>query len=168
MDCPIKTQENTDWLLDYAAGRLAGERAAQIELHVESCQACAHFVEAQQTVWSALDHWEPDPVSMDFDRRLYHAIDQARSASVLSRMLRRVFGPLQPLWRPAIPLAAACLLIVAGVMLHAPQAAIAPADSQVRVERIEPEQVERTLDDMQMLRELVGTPNQEGRPSKSM
>jgi len=168
MDCPIKTQENTEWLLDYAAGRLRGERAAELGRHVETCNDCAGFVAAQQVVWNALDQWEPEPVSLDFDRRLYRSIDEARPASGLSRMLRRLFGPLQPLWRPVVPLAAACLLIVAGVMLHVPQAMIAPADGTARVEKIDPEQLERTLDDMQMLRELAVTPEQGDNSSKSM
>src|SRR6266481_818274 len=120
MDCPIKTQENTDWLLDYAAGRLRGECAVQFARHVETCGDCAGFVSAQQVVWTALDQWEPDAVSIDFDRRLYRTIDEARPSSGLPRVLRRVFHPLQPLWRPVVPVAAACLLIVAGVMLHAP------------------------------------------------
>ena len=168
MDCPIKTQENTDWLLDYAAGRLRGQRAAQFARHVDTCGDCAAFVSAQQVVWNALDQWEPEALSLDFDRRLYESIEEARPSSALLRALRRLFGPLQPLWRPVVPLAAACLLIVAGVMLHAPRAVIVPADSPMRVEKIEPEQVERTLDDMQMLRELAVTPEQGENPSKSM
>src|SRR5947207_7225011 len=120
MDCPIKTQENTDWLVDFVAGRLRGERAAQLARHVETCNDCASFVSAQQDVWSALDQWEPEPVSLDFDRRLYRSIEAARPAAGLAGMLRRVIGPMQPLWRPVVPLAAASLLIVAGVMLHAP------------------------------------------------
>jgi len=52
--------------------------------------------------------------------------------------------------------------------MHAPQAVIAPADGTARVEKVEPEQVERTLDDMQMLRELAVTPDQGENPSKSM
>jgi anti-sigma factor RsiW len=168
MDCPIKTQENTDWLVDFVAGRLRGERAAQLARHVETCGDCADFVASQQMVWSALDQWEPEPVSLDFDRRLYRSIEAARPAAGLQGMLRRLFGPLQPLWRPVVPLAAACLLIIAGVMMRAPQAVIAPVDSAVRVEKIEPEQVERTLDDMQMLRELAVTPEQGENSSKSM
>lgn len=164
MDCPIKTQENTDWLLDYAGGKLRGERAAQLARHVETCGHCAGFVTAQQAVWNALDRWEPEAVSMDFDRRLYRSIEEAQPLS----WMRRLFSPLQPLWRPVLPLAAVCLLIVAGVLLHNPQAVIVPEGSPTRVEKIEPEQVERALDDMQMLRELALTPEQGGNPSKSM
>jgi len=53
-------------------------------------------------------------------------------------------------------------------MLHAPQTLMRPVDSAMRIEKIEPEQVERTLDDMQMLRELAVTPEQGEDSSKSM
>jgi anti-sigma factor RsiW len=164
MDCPIKTQENMDWLLDYAAGRLGPAQSALLARHVETCPACARFVEGQQLVWSALSQWEPRPVSADFDRRLYRRIESKPESR-----LGRWFGPLQPLWRPVVPLAAACLLIVAGVVLHIPRAPLSIGDAPMRMERIEPEQVERTLDDMQMLRELGITPQpEENTPGKSM
>jgi hypothetical protein len=164
MNCPIKTKENTEWLLDYSAGRLNRERTALVERHLETCQDCARVVDAQGVVWNALSHWEPPELSADFDRSLYRQIEQAKPASWLDRL----FSPLQSLWRPVVPLAAACLLIVAGVALHTPEAALIPGHSQARVESIEPEQVERTLDDIQMLRELEPTPRPEGNPPKSM
>jgi|SRR5579872_6383774 len=147
MNCPSRSHENRELLADYVAGNLAPERAAALERHLESCVECTRFVEEQRLVWDAMDQWEPQPVSADFNRRLYHAIDREQPA----RWFERLLGPL---WRPVLPLAAACLLIVAGLVLHAPQAAV-PVDSRVGVE---PEQVERTLDDMQMLRELMVTP----------
>jgi anti-sigma factor RsiW len=164
MNCPIKTRQDTEWLLDYSAGRLDRERAALMERHLETCRVCARFVEAQSVVWNALSRWEARELSPDFDRRLYRKIEQAKPASWLDRL----FAPLQPLWRPVVPVAAACLLIVAGVALHTPQAVMHPRNSQARVESIEPEQVERTLDDMQMLRELAPAPRQEANTPKSM
>ena len=163
MNCPIKAQENKEWLLDYAAGRLDGERAVLVEQHVKACQDCARFVEAQQVVWNALSQWKPQPVSDDFDRRL----DRAIEAEPVSWM-DRIFRPLQPLWRPVVPLVAACLLIVAGVVLDIPRVAVNPADSQAHVEKIEPDQVERTLDDIEMLRELVLKPEREANTSKPL
>jgi anti-sigma factor RsiW len=162
MDCPIRTQENTDWLLDYSAGRLDREHAALVARHMETCRECARFVEGQQRVWNALSQWEVDPVSAGFDLRLYRTID-ARPISWKDRFFR----PLQPWWRPVMPLAAACLLIVVGIVLHAPQATLTTSPSHVVVEKIEAEQVERTLDDMQMLRELEMTSKPEG-TSKSL
>ena len=164
MNCPIKSKENTEWLLDYSLGRLDRERAVAVAQHVESCPDCMLFIESQQVVCNALGQWEPEPVSADFDRRLYRMIDQKERRS----WLRRLFQPLQPLWRPVAPVAAACLLIVAGVMLRTPDAAVGPVHPQTHVEAIEAEQVERTLDDMQMLRELELTPRQEDKTSKSM
>jgi len=164
MDCPIKMRQNWEWLLDYAAGRLDRERAALVARHLDGCPDCARFVEGQRMVWNALSQWEAEPLSADFDRRLYRAIDRARPVSWLDR----VFAPLQPLWRPAVPLAAACVLIVAGLLLHAPQAVMRSVDSRPRAEKVEVEQVERTLDDIEMLRELPLTPQQEASPSKSM
>src|SRR5579863_7637090 len=115
MNCPIKTQENREWLLDYAAGHLAEEQAVVVKAHVETCHECARFVEAQQLVWNALSQWEPEGITDDFDRRLYRTIEDAKPFS----WINRIFGPLQPvLWRPAFPLIAACLMIVAGVLLH--------------------------------------------------
>ena len=148
MNCPIKTQENADWLLDYSARRLNEERAVLFERHVEICPQCAEFVRSQQGIWSALDDWQPAPVSADFNRRLYQRIDDARPAS----WIRRIFRPLETaFWRPAVPVAAACLMIAAGLLLRTPHVAIPPAEPQARVE---PEQVERAVDDMMMLHEL--------------
>jgi anti-sigma factor RsiW len=150
MDCPIKTQENREWLLDYSAGRLNRQHAVMVERHMEACPDCAEFVAEQRVVWEALGRWEPQEISPDFNRRLYQRIDQAKPASWL-----------QLLWRPLVPVAAACLLLVAGVALHTPAA-------PPRVETVEPEQVERTLDDLQMLRELALTPPEEARTSQPM
>jgi anti-sigma factor RsiW len=150
MDCPIKTQENREWLLDYSAGRLDHQHAVMVERHMEACPDCARFVAEQRVVWEALGQWEPQEISADFNRRLYQKIDQVKPASWL-----------RLLWRPLVPVAATCLLIVAGVALHTPTAT-------PRVESVEPEQVERTLDDLQMLRELALTPPEEAKTPRPM
>jgi anti-sigma factor RsiW len=159
MNCPIRTQENRDWLLDYSAGRLDVQRSAVIERHMEACPMCARFVAEQRVVWDALSQWEAPDLSAGFNRSLYQKIDQAQPSSWLQRLL-------QPLWRPTIPIAAMCLLIVAGVALHTPTAGVSPVHP--RGESVEPEQVERTLDDLQMLRELALTPQQHTGPSQPM
>ena len=164
MNCPIKTQENTDWLLDYSAGRLNEERAVVLERHVEMCTQCAEFVRSQRGIWSALDDWQPAQISADFNRRLYQRIDVAKPAS----WIRHIFRPLETaFWRPAVPVAAACLMIGAGLLLRTPQVTIPPAEPQARVE---PEQVERAVDDMMMLHELNVTSQSGQKPStpKSM
>ncbi|HUI78005.1 MAG TPA: zf-HC2 domain-containing protein [Bryobacteraceae bacterium] len=155
MNCPIKTQENREWLVEYSAGRLDRERAVMVERHVEACPACARFVEEQRIVWNALGQWDAPELSADFNRRLYQRVDRAQPSSWLQRF-----------WRPLVPVAALCLLIVAGVVLRAPIAGLNPAPS--RGESVEPEQVERTLDDLQMLREMALTPSQEAGTTQPM
>jgi anti-sigma factor RsiW len=158
MDCPIKTQQNKESLLDYSAGRLDRPQAGMVEEHVETCAECARFLAEQRAVWEALGAWEPAEISTDFNRRLYRKIDQAKPAFWLNRLL----------WRPLVPLAAACLLIAASVALHTPTATVVPENSQAHAESVEPEQVERTLDDLQMLRELALTPSSEAKTPQPM
>ena len=109
MNCPMESGGNAGLLLDYAAGKLKTDARAQMERHIETCPACREFAGGQQTVWHALDNWEPADVSMDFDRRLYARIEQ--DVSWWTRLVR----PLNPLFRHSVPIgAAAGLVIVAG------------------------------------------------------
>jgi anti-sigma factor RsiW len=141
---------NAGLLLDYAAGKLKTDARAPLERHLAACPACREFAGAQQTVWQALEDWEPAEVSLDFDRRLYARIEQ--DASWWTRVLR----PLNPLFRHAVPIAAAAgVVIVAGLLLNRP-AAIPPAAApeSAQVEALQPDQVEHALDDMEMLRDF--------------
>ena len=101
MKCPMETRENAGWLVDYASGKLDAATRAEFEEHLEACPACREFAGGHQAVWQALDAWEPAPVSMDFDRRLYGRIDQ--QVSWWARLLQ----PLNPLFRHAVPIGAA-------------------------------------------------------------
>lgn len=159
MRCPIETQENAELLLAYCARRLDLETAAVLERHMESCPACNAFHAAQKTVWDALDAWEATPVSDDFDRRLYARIE-TEGISLWRRLLR----PLQPLLaRQAIPLAtAACLLVMAGILLEHPGSVTLPNQSP-HMETVQAEQVERTLDDLELLSEFQLTPPPDNR-----
>jgi anti-sigma factor RsiW len=142
MTCPLQTEE-TDLLLDYSAGRLDSARAAALARHMEACQACAQFLTEQTAVWKALDEWEPAPVSMDFNRRLWQRIDAAAAVPW--------YKNLGAIWKPAIPLTAAIAVIAAGFLLDHPGARPTHVPS-VTVQ--EANQVEQTLDDIQLLDQL--------------
>lgn len=159
MRCPIETQENAELLLAYCARRLDLETAAVLEHHMESCPACRTFHENQKAVWRALDLWEAMPVSDDFDRRLYNRIETEGSP-----LWRRLLRPLQPLLaRQSIPLAAAaCLLVMAGILLEHPGNLTTPVPP-TRAEVVQAEQVERTLEDLELLREFQLTPPPDNR-----
>lgn len=141
MTCPLQTGE-TDLLLDYVAGRMPDRRVALAQ-HMAGCQACTQFLTEQAAVWKALDEWDPAPVSMDFNRRLWQRIEAAAAVPWY-----RNFGEI---WKPAIPLTAAILVITAGFLLDHPGA------RQTRVPGVtvqEANQVEQTLDDIQLLDQL--------------
>jgi anti-sigma factor RsiW len=151
MRCPIETQENAELLLSYSARRLNPESTSILEAHMELCPACREFRDGQHALWEALDQWEARPVSADFDRRLYRKIEEQEQLGWWSR----VFGSMRPMMlRPALPLAAmACLVLVAGFIIDEPGKMPAPAAESSPVVR-EVEQVERTLDDLEMLRQF--------------
>ena len=142
MRCPIETQDSAELLLDYCARKLDPARTALLDRHMESCGECRAFRDGQRALWQALDQWESLPVSAEFDRQLYRRIEEGKRASWWERTLR----PL--LLRPALPIAATtCLLLVAGLVLqNSPPAPIEPQHAR------EIEQVERTLEDLEMLR----------------
>lgn len=152
MICPLEREETRNLLLDYSAGRLDAARAALLDRHMENCAACQTFRLEQSAVWDALDAWEPMPVSIDFNRRLWQRIDAAANAPwhrALADSLR--FAS----WKPVFPLAVAILVIAGGFLLDHPNGGtVAPAPAVQRVSFSEADQLEQTLDDIQLLRQL--------------
>ncbi len=148
MTCPFETQE-TDLLLDYSAGRLSAPLRASLAQHMDSCAACASFRREQAAVWDALDLWEPAPVSVDFNRNLWRRIDAAAAAP----WYKKLADALQLAnWKPVLPLTAAVALIAAGFLLDHPGARKAESGFTLN----EAQQVEQTLDDIQLLHQLDG------------
>jgi anti-sigma factor RsiW len=155
MNCPMESREHAQWLLDYRAGKLEPESAARLEEHIATCGACRELARGQRAVWEALDGWEAAPVSADFDRRLYRRIEaQVSWWDLLIRPFRSQFRAVTPRGILAAT-AAACLLLTAGILLERPAIAPAPAPNDMaQVDTVQPEQVERTLDAMEMLNEF--------------
>ncbi len=163
MNCPLQKPETADILLDYAAGRLDAVRATGLERHMATCSRCAAFAMEQTAVWDALDAWHPAPLSMDFNRRLWHRIDGANEP-----WYRPLAGWLRyARWKPAIPLAAAALIIATGFLLDHPVAKVSPVPG-ASVSVTEADQVEQTLDDIQLLHQLDVATAPRGVTSKRM
>jgi hypothetical protein len=147
----LETRDNAQLLLDYCTRKLEPESVAILERHIVLCDTCREFAGRQRAVWEALDAWEAAPVSADFDSRLYRRIEARVSWWDL---IRRPFRPLM-LWRSVPAAAMACLLVIAGVLLQRPASSPAPVSSDMaQMEMVQPEQVERTLDAMEMLNEF--------------
>jgi hypothetical protein len=162
MNCPLETRENAQLLLDYCTRKLEPETAAILERHIAICDSCREFADSQRAVWQALDAWEAAPVSPDFDRRLYRRIEAQVG---WWNLLLRPFRPLT-LRRTLPATAMAGLLVIAGVLLERPAISPVPAlpTDVVQVDSVQPEQVEHTLDAMDMLNEFshhvrTDTPN---------
>ena len=149
MTCPTENH-NPEMLVGYAAGELDPETSMALERHLSGCSACRSMVAEQTAVWRALDAWEGPPVSSDFNRRLYRRIEAGERLSWWAR-LTMSFHPI-PL-RRALPLTAtAGLLLMASLLLQHPNRFAPPAP---RGEIVRAEQVERTLDDLDLLRQFA-------------
>jgi anti-sigma-K factor RskA len=104
------------------------------------------MADAQRTVWSALDELTPIPVSSNFDAKLYRRIAEEQQNAWWQRLFQAYWS-----WRPAMPVAAACAVLIVAFMVKSSQRSIAsPPQSQPKLQI---EQVERALDDMEMLKQ---------------
>ena len=165
MNCPLLF-EQTDLLLDYTAGRLDSATAALLERHMENCARCAAFRTEQALLWNALDAWEPEPVSLSFNRTLWQRIDAIAAEPWYRRLIDGFrFGA----WKPALPLAAAVCVIAAGFVLdhaNAPTTTSVAGASGVSITEVD--QAEKALDDIQLLRQLDSASHPEAKNSKTM
>lgn len=164
MKCPIDSGQ-PGILLDYAAGRLPAPHACVLEEHFEICGECREFAAVQKNVWAALDGWEMAAISPDFNRRLYARIEREEARRSWVSGWWQAIGArwLHPLdWRPVMPAVAALAVLVLALALDSPSR-YSPDESDpvaTAAEKIDIEQVERALDDVEMLKELgsVTTP----------
>ena len=160
--CPLKSEEKMELLVDYTARRLSPLSAAVLEEHMESCVDCAIFRNEQAAVWLALEQWEPVAVSSEFNRKLWRKIDEERAAPWYTkagfRNLANQMGGAA--WKPVFPLAAAVFVVCAGFVLdHAnPHVTIPTQPASISegsgVSISEAEQLQRTLDDIQLLKQF--------------
>jgi len=151
MVCPTKNEKNAEILFDYAIGKLSPALRSEFENHIADCADCRVAVKAQQDVWEALDQWTPAEVSPDFDANLFARIAQENAAPQWTQWWRRITQPaaLFSFWKPVVPLAAACAVLAVGLVVHTSK----PTDTtpQIHNERVDIEQVEKTLEDLDLL-----------------
>jgi anti-sigma factor RsiW len=141
--CPTE-----DILLDYVAGSLAAAQVAEFERHAKDCSRCDALVASQAAVWRSLDEWKPEPVSAGFNRELWRRIDADASAPSWTAQLR--------FWKQLAPLVAVLALVVTGFVMDHQSRSPVTTPAAVAVSASEADQLERTLDDLQLL-EAVDT-----------
>ncbi len=146
---------NPQVLIDYCAGALPADGAAELERHLEECPLCREFCRVQARVWSELDIWEPVAVSVSFDARL-----RARLARDGGRRWKWI-------WKPAIPLAAVAAAILVVALWRGPVGAREATTAQ-KGESVDVEQVEKALEDIDMLKQLYLAPRAEADSGKQL
>jgi len=150
MNCPLQNN-NSEMLLDYCSRRLSLESTLLVEAHLEHCPECQAMAASQKAVWDALDEWEAEPVSADFDRRLYEKIEQ-RGDSIWARIAGWAWGINL---RPAFTLGAACATVIFALLLRGPVATVPDVqDAAARIETSEIELAEQALEDMDIMNKL--------------
>ena len=152
MHCPSQNPETANVLLDYSARKLTPQATTELERHLESCPECKTLSLQQHALWTALDSWKAAPVNEDFDRKLYSRIEEFESRSWVRRWFADGFA-----WRPALSFGTACAVLAIAFVWNTPPYNHSVTNLKVqegaRVE-VEPEQVERALEDLDMLKQL--------------
>jgi hypothetical protein len=145
MEC--SSRQAAERIVAYHAGTLDPQAEAAFEWHLKACAICRQLSAAQQAVWSALDIWQPLPISPDFDQKLFRRI----AAEERLRWWQRL-SPVRLSWRPAVSLAVACAALLVAFLLRTPASVpTPPAPPQAKFQI---EQVEHALDDMDMLKQI--------------
>jgi len=148
VECPARVGENPQVLIDYCAGAVPADVAAELERHLEQCPLCREFCRAQARVWSELDIWEPAAVSASFD------------ACLRERLAQDGGRRWKWIWKPAIPLAAVAAAILVVALWRGPAGAPASPITK-KSESVDVEQVEKALEDIDMLKQLYLAPRAE-------
>jgi anti-sigma factor RsiW len=73
----LKHGEYSELIVDYVAGTLDARMELEFQKHLEGCDGCWNAVAEQKAVWAALDECGSQPISPDFDRRLFQRIAEA-------------------------------------------------------------------------------------------
>lgn len=156
MSCAAKGM-GPETVVEYCAGTLDRKAAMEFEQHAAVCADCKHALSEQQRLWTLLDVWDDVPISADFNRRLYKAIEREETLSPLKRYARLITARFTRFsWRPVMPAAALAATLAVALMIGTPRPlpySVAP-DSQIKSEKIDVDQVERALDDVEMLQKL--------------
>lgn len=148
MGCSRQNGNGVELIMAYTAGNLEPEKQIELERHILVCESCREMADRQRAVWDALELWRPQPISADFNARLYRGISEEKAITIWQRLSRVDW----PVFRPAIPVAAACAAIMIAFLVNGPRISHSPqAPSQ---QKVSIEQVERALDDMDMLKQL--------------
>lgn len=170
MQCPIENNNEAGIFLDYCARKTDVVASLAMESHLAICESCQAVVRAQQALWNSLDSWDQVEVAQDFNRKLYARIDAEGGSVFLLRWWKMASARWFAIsWWPALPAALACALFIAALWIPWPGVGRPEAEqAQSKTEQLETEQVERTLQDLEMLKQFSSKNASEANSSGSM
>jgi hypothetical protein len=135
------------WILDASAQDGAAERNAED----------AKLLHEQQRLWLLLDEWEAPQPSVDFEAALYRRIDESERRPWLARCFEsaRIAYP-----NPALGFALVTLAVIAGLAVDHSRIlrAHGPLPRNSAVSMIDADQLENSLDDLQLLHQIYADP----------
>jgi anti-sigma factor RsiW len=153
MECLHNNKQGAEILTEHLAGTMDPARQSELERHTKDCPDCRRLLE----VWDRLDDFHAPALSEDFDHRLYARIANEGRMPWWRRMWLPTASLWRPLWRPVLPVAAACAVLVLALLVRNPDSDVSVKDDSVKQVRIEQngspeiEQVVQALDDLELL-----------------
>jgi anti-sigma factor RsiW len=166
--CPAE-----DVLLDYVSGHLDPAKVAMFDRHADGCAQCAALRTAQAAIWRSMDEWTPAPVSEGFNRELWRRIDaEEQASSWTTDWAHRLTGMMQvSIWKRVAPVAVAMAVAVTVFVLHSgnePGKPVAKTPAAIVLTVSDADQLEQTLDDIQLLHEVDAEAAAAKAPSRVM
>ena len=178
MNCPLQRNEGAELILDYCSQKLDPDSVIAFERHYANCADCARVVDAQKSLWDALDSYDSLPaISDDFDEKLWARIERAEARDWWRKL---VDGPALGwnalfAWKPAMVTASACMALLAVMVVVRPDAGPVdvrgggdrPAIVEKAMFTVDIDQVEGGIEDLDMLKQL-GLVDESGQPGAAM
>jgi len=131
-----KNRKLIAWL---ALGELDARQAADLRAHIETCDACRHYLEEVAAVQEKLTaaHISSDAEASEFFHRNLAARLRAEQPGSLREMLAAPLAAACRNWRVALPVGAAALVLVTLAFLRRPPEVSQPA--RVSVQAVVPQ-----------------------------
>lgn len=161
----MQNKQDEEILLHYCSGRLATDRAAEVEIHAKTCAQCARWIANQNAVWNALDDFTAPAVSPEFQARVYQRLEAEPSGSWWKQGFKQEWKQKWfSAWRPALAMVAVAAALAVGVMVRQPQILQPPTKAsmetvdmyQVDMDQVNMDQVEHALEDLDLLTPRAG------------
>jgi len=156
MQCPSEHGDNAGILLDFCARRLSSAQTLAVERHLLECSRCRESMDAHRSFWNLMGEWQAPEVSPDFDRRLFDRLERQQDRGWRAR----IAGWIRLTWKPAIPVLLTAATALTFILVREPAPVPVPAPQSAAVDGVDLNQVEQTLDDLNMLHQLSPTSSQ--------